>query len=151
MKASRYFILSFPSIAFALSLLVTGCEETPSSSGGDPVMQATVDGNAWSAGNNVDGTLFSSLKSITGTAGDGSAITINLKDVTSTGTLDIDGLNVTASYISGSTSYTATEGTVTVTELDASNNISGTFEFNGETSTGAPVEIENGSFSAALR
>ena len=151
MKGNRYFILTFLSIAIGVSLIITGCEETPSSSGSDPVMRATVDGTTWSAGNNVDGTVFSQLKSITGTAGDGSSITLDLENVTSTGSVDIDGGNIKANYIEGSSTYTAPSGTINITELDAQNNISGTFSFEGETGAGNPVSVTSGSFSTTLR
>lgn len=133
-----------------LSIAATGCEEDISATD-DPVMQATVNDNSWSAGSNVDGTIFSSLKTITGAAGDGSSITLSLTNVTSTGTVDVDGTNATAAYAIGTEVYTATNGTVTVTALDAQNNISGTFEFDGQTSNGDEVQVKNGTFVTTLR
>ena len=150
MRSNRYFIPPFLSIAICVSMIIAGCEETPSSTTNDPIMQATVDGTAWT-GTNVDGTIFSGLKSVTGTAADGSSITLILKNITTAGSLQIDGLNVAATYIKGGNTFTATSGTINVTELDASNNISGTFEFDGTSSGGLPIAVEGGSFTATLR
>lgn len=151
MNYRRFFTRSLTALcALGVALAAVGCEEDLSVTD-EPVMNARVDGNTWSAGDNVDATVFSTLKTITGTAGDGSSITLNLSKVTATGTLEIDGGNISAAYSIGSKAYTAVDGTVVVTELDEQNNISGTFDFSGKTGTGEEVNVENGSFSATLR
>lgn len=148
----RYFIpkFSIALLALGFSLGTTGCEEDLSSTD-EPVMQASVNGDTWSAGDNVDGTIFSTLKTITGTAGDGSSITLSLTNVTSTGSIDVDGGNVEATYIVGAKAYNATSGTINITELDEQGNIEGNFEFDGKAGANDSVAVTNGTFSATLR
>ncbi len=149
MKAFRRIALTLSIIAlFTFSII--GCEETPTSTTDDPVMSAKVDGSDWTAGENVQGTIFSSLKTITGAAGDGSSINLNLTNVFEPATLDFDGGKFTACYTIGSEDYDAKSGTVNVTALDG-NNISGTFNFVGENATGDVLTVEDGTFTATLR
>lgn len=136
---------------FGLTLFAAGCVEDLTSVGDDPVMNAKVDGQTWSAGNNVTGTVFSSLKTITGVPGDGSSINLTLTNVFDAGSFEFGSANAEASYDIGTESYNAVNGTINVTSLDEAGNITGTFEFNGENSTGETVAVTDGSFTAQLR
>ena len=151
MMANRYFA-RIPAIIAVLALLAMGCEEDLASVGigNDPSMNATVDGKTWSAANNVQGTILSSLKSITGAAGDGSSININLTNVFEPAALDFDGGKFTACYTLGAEDFDATSGDVVVTSLEG-NNISGTFNFRGENGSGDVVVVESGTFQTTLR
>ena len=152
MKAHRQIALS---VCFALfiALFVVGCEEDPLSIGDDPGMSAKVDGTAWAAGNNVDGTVFSSLKTITGTQGDGSSITLNLTNIFDLGTYDVEDGKFSGLYAESNNVdkiYAAKSGTVEITELSG-NDISGTFSFVGENEGGSTMEITEGTFNVTLR
>lgn len=152
MKAHRHIAFSVCFAAF-LALFIVGCEEDPLSFGDDPGMSAKVDGATWTSGNNVDGTVFSSLKSITGTKGDGSSISVNLTNVFEVGTFSVDDGKFSGSYAKSNNIdeiYASTSGTVEITELNG-NDISGTFSFTGENSSGETIEVTEGSFKATLR
>lgn len=132
-------------LTFALcGLLLTGCEEDVVS-GNEPSMTAEVDGDDWET-SSVTVTEAGSSLVITAAATDGTAILLTLPSDAAVGTHEI-GMNVMAAYRPNSqTSMAATSGEITISAISASE-ISGSFEFDA-TDGSTTVEIDDGSFYA---
>lgn len=169
MKTIKFFL--YLTLTLSLTAL-TGCDsdddDDPAPTGNGS-MSATVEGNDWNANVAVQATYITqggtNALTVVGSSDQGeglsTTISLNLLNVTGTGTIAVDGSNLTnlssASYaIANSTSANDAEvynsvgnsGQVTITELTETR-VSGTFTFVGSEATGGTGTrtITDGEFS----
>ncbi|MEQ9298836.1 MAG: DUF6252 family protein [Cyclobacteriaceae bacterium] len=131
----------------AVAFLLTGCgsddDTTPS---GSLNVEASIDGSSWNgAGNSVVTSAAGQIITAIGAGSeDGTAFAITINS-DQTGTYDLANF---ATYVNPSrTVFTATSGTMTITEFSESS-ISGTFNFSASNLAGeGSVEITQGKFT----